>query len=124
MTKRGKKRCGVFFSSFSPRDQRCAKSALDTTLELIEYPIRNKQNIFFVLFSPSNRDAKGALDMLQCLRESKTVVPDKQSFTLAIQVSYFRLELQCCYCTACLDVCLLNFVCILCVSCLFCRSML
>lgn len=44
---------------------------------------------------PSNRDAKGALAMLQCLRESKTVVPDKQSFTLAIQVLTVMLLVRC-----------------------------
>ena len=33
-----------------------------------------------------DRDAKGALGMLQSLRDSKTVAPDKLSYTLAIQV--------------------------------------
>lgn len=44
---------------------------------------------FFSSFScvvHCDRDAKGALGMLQSLRDSKTVAPDKLSYTLAIQV--------------------------------------
>ena len=41
---------------------------------------------FFLAFGFLDRDAKGALAMLQSLRDSKTVAPDKLSYTLAIQV--------------------------------------